>query len=214
MWRTSQGERTLVGAEAKLVRAAVAYVWDILRDDEERPEDAYEWAIPVFDGLQIPQKIVLLAQVGRALLRPEVAPPKLSAINEATIGALFETIRGEIQFEMDCAQDDAGRNWTYWRGLVRSALEPGQSPVDDPLPDATCNDLSEWNCLVESLADGILWDDDWQDESFIMDAPPELAAARRRRLAIAEDYYTDIAPDPTAAELAAAKEALAELVRG
>jgi hypothetical protein len=73
--------------------------------------------------------------------------------------------------------------------------------------------MAEWDCLLESLADGILWDDDWRMDDLIMDAPPEVAAECRRQLTIAEDYYTDIAPDPTEAELAAAKEALAGLVR-
>jgi hypothetical protein len=69
-------------------------------------------------------------------------------------------------------------------------------------------EFGEWDWMIEAIGDGILWDDDWCDASFIMDVDPETASRRKRFLTIDDDYYTAIAPDPSEADIAAARAAL------
>src|SRR5580692_12856532 len=66
MWRTSQGERVLKGAEWNLFREGLAELWDTVEDDFDR-KDACKTGHAAFDALQPGQKLAMLALVGQAL---------------------------------------------------------------------------------------------------------------------------------------------------
>ena len=55
MWWTPDGERTLKGAEAALIREALGTLVDMVRDDDE---GLWQFAVPPFDTLQPNQKLV------------------------------------------------------------------------------------------------------------------------------------------------------------
>ena len=181
--------------------------------DTGDPTDFWLFGIPVFDHLEFGQKLALLCQVGEALLRLDIPSPALTALNEATVGVLYQGIEQCIQIEIDDAADmlDA----THWRRLVLAAVAEQDAPAvepQEPLPDQDCADMEEWESLIAALESFVLWDADWMDEDLFLDVDPDTAAARKRRLSITDDYYTAIAPDPSERELVAIRGRLRELV--
>ncbi len=217
MWHTSEGDRTLEGAEAALIREAIDWVADMLELEASDPTDVWIFGVPAFDHLECRQKLALLCQVGEALLQPDIAPPNLTACHEATVGILYEGIEQCIQIEID---DDAdGVDVKHWRGLILAAVadikqaDPGVRKSTS-LPDQNCLDMEEWGLLIETLEGRVLWDTDWMDEDLFLDVDPDTAAAVKQELDVADDYYTAIAPDPQEPEMAAIRARLRRLTRG
>ena len=66
--------------------------------------------------------------------------------------------------------------------------------------------------MVEAIAEGILWDDDWLDGNFFMDVDPETAAMRKHRMGIDKDYYTTIDPHPSDNDVETARLTLIEFI--
>ena len=207
MWRTPQGERTLCGAEAALIRALIAFVRDELEADEEDP---WSYGVSLFDDLLLPQKLVLLASVGEALLRDDITCPPLTAVNEAALGVLVKALEQAVEFEIDCAQELADGNHTYWRELLLTAVRELDGD-DGDLPEPSCCEIEEWDILVEVLDFYLLWDDDWEMPEMVMDKDPETARRIKEHLSIDDDYYVAIAPDPTDAEVAEARLTLRQI---
>jgi hypothetical protein len=206
VWRTSLGDRVLRGAEWELFRTALCCVWDLV-EESFVVGDLFESGIDAFDDLQPGQQLALLALVGQAL-RDEATPtPPLTAHNEAAIATAFESVRQSIELEAD----DEGEAGTFWRGLVRMAYGRTEAGRGEPLPAATCDDHKEWDLLIESLSDRILWDADYEMGGELLDADPEEARARLKALRIDEDYYLALAPDPVGEELGRVRRTLRQL---
>ena len=104
MWHTAAGDRTLTGAEAKLLRESLRHVVDMIERDADIDE-SWPFDIPVFDSLAWQQKLALLAQVAAALFREDVPMPELTAVSEAAVAVLFENVAQCIQIEIDLADD-------------------------------------------------------------------------------------------------------------
>ena len=85
---------------------------------------------------------------------------------------------------------------------------------EDRLPKPDCKDMDEWDLLIDCLAQGILWDADWLDEDLYMDVTPETQSGAKKKLNIADAYFTAIAPDPSEADLPAIRQRLDLLLRG
>ena len=64
----------------------------------------------------------------------------------------------------------------------------------DEYPTVDSDDTEEWDFLIQSLADRIIWDHDYQMTA-IQDAAPEQSEYARTVMGIAEDYFTWIPPD-------------------
>jgi hypothetical protein len=193
MWWTPDGERTLKDAEARLFREALGTLVDMVRDDDE---GLWQFAAPPFDALQPNQKLALLAQVGTALLREDQPMPRLTAVLEATVGAVYESIRVMVEIEID--QPAQERQSPTWRELVLAACrERGIEELLDP----ESNDLDEWEVLIDCLADAVFWDEDWREADEHLDADPEASRAVKKLLGIDQDYYIAIPPDPTDEEM-------------
>ena len=153
MWWTPDGERILQGAEAGLFKEALGVTVDMVREDDE---GFLEFAAPPFDALQPNQKLAVLAQVGAALLREDQPMPKPSAVLEAAVGAVYETVRVMVAIEID--EPVENRESPRWRELVLAACrERGIEELLDPESE----DLGEWEVLISCLADGVLWDEDY-----------------------------------------------------
>jgi hypothetical protein len=69
------------------------------------------------------------------------------------------------------------------------------------LPEATCREIRRWEGLVDSLADAILWDRDFEMAESFLDVDPGVSHHRRRLLGIDDDYFTTVAPDPRPGEV-------------
>jgi hypothetical protein len=219
MWKTSSGDRILRGAEADLIRESLSQVLYWLEMDSEGFDDPWAYSIPIFDRLDWRQKMALVSRVGAALLREDVPAPELSAVCEAAVGVLYENLRQCVQMEID--EDDPDRavevDRKQWRRLVLAAIQevdtgvPSPDP-DDQLPGVECDNMEAWELLIGTLETFVLWDDDWLDEDRFLDMEPAAAAALKERFSIADDYYQQVAPDPTETEMPIIREILQSLI--
>ena len=73
-------------------------------------------------------------------------------------------------------------------------LESTQSADFDP-PVLQCDDIDQWNRVIELLADQVLWDRDFELEEAFADHDPEKIKAIKRYMGINEDYFAVAAPD-------------------
>lgn len=203
MWRTPDGERVLEGPEANLVRNAIADLAYWVEEEGHGLDDAASVGVTLFDALIWQQKLAMLAEVGAALFDPAVPSPKHSAINEATIAAIYATIRQHVENEIESSEpDDPDGPLLVWRELVHACLDDGQPwPPGVRLPAAACDDLDEWDWMLDAIEDRVLWDDDYEPLDDVMDGDPETAKYIKETLGIAPDYYTAVAPDPTESDL-------------
>ena len=143
MWWTPDGERTLQGPETQLFREALGVLVDMVRDGDE---GMWQFNAPPFDNLQPNQAV--LAQVGIALLREDQPMPKLTAVLEAAVGAVYESIRVMVEIEIDEPAED--RESPSWRELVLAA---GRERGIEDLLDPESEDLDGWEVIVDCLAD-------------------------------------------------------------
>lgn len=195
MWWTPDGERVLMGREAALFRESLGVLTDFVRDDEGR--DLCQYGISVFDGLQPAQKLAILAETGTALLREEAPAPALTAVREAAVAVVYELVRDMVDLEIDDPQV-MGLSST-WRELVLAACRERQ--VADDLPSPDCEDRDQWDVLIQCLADGVLWDDDWNNAEDHLDSDPRISRATKKLFGIDKDYFVDVPPDPSDDEL-------------
>jgi hypothetical protein len=210
MWRTSQGERVLNGAEWNLFREGLAELWDTLEDDFDG-DDASNSGHAAFDALQPGQKLAMLALVGQALHDEAVPAPAHTAHNEATIAAVFDQISlGIVQEVTDegTLPDDMAEFWRRlvreaWMGIADSSMHPRLSP--------SCVDIEAWSTIVDLLSEQILWDYDFAMGDRFLDADPEESRAAMQEMGIQPDYFTEIAPDPNDRELHEARQILQHL---
>jgi hypothetical protein len=209
-WRTQIGERTLEGAEASLIREALGMMVDMVEQEISDHDDLWDFSVPLFDRLPAPAKLALLAQVGWALLRDTDTYPPLTAINEATVGAIFRHIEQSIHLELDC--DDEIDPRFSWRKDVLAVFEQIGDP--DDLPVLTCADADEWDTLVQMLADRVLWDEDFNDADLYVDKSPEHASILKSMMTIDEDYFTGVPPDPRDSDLPRVRAVIDQLLHG
>jgi hypothetical protein len=125
---------------------------------------------------------------------------------EAAVGAVYEAIRVMVEMEID--QLPEWRESPSWREMVLAACQ--DRGVEEFL-DAESQDLDEWEVMVASLADGVLWDEDWRDDPNLLDVDPEIGRAVKELLGIDKDYYVAVPPDPTDEEMKGVWKTLREL---
>lgn len=214
MWHTSRGDRTLRGREARLVAQAVDTMVDALLmhvDDELHSDGARvcQSGIAVFDALTPSQRIGLLYDVTRHLLTDTDSTLALSATTEAAVAAIFIEVRDQVAIEIDLFPDGLPEQTAWeqadpsWRLLVLEACQDvfgckGADTEDSEfdLPDGNCKDMSQWEDLVDWLAEAVLWDRDFEMADTFLDVDPGISRQRRRLLGIEDDYFTQVAPDP------------------
>ena len=205
MWHTSEGDRILEAAEAHLFKAAATGLVERVKEDVRIESGGY--TISLFDELTWSQRLAVLESVTTHLLTGTDRMPELTAVNEAAIGTVFDHISCEIDLEIE--NISLG---TQWRQLVLDAChecfgddlrEPDDSDRDDSAEDeadylpksAHCARPDLWHRLVQSLADRILWDRDYELMGDFLDEPPEKAAMLRQIMGIGDDYFAAAADD-------------------
>jgi hypothetical protein len=200
MWITALGVRVLRGAEWELVRVGVSTLWDDIESQED-DEEPGTTGVAAFDRLSRPERLVLLAQVAKGLHDRKEPCVDLTALNEATVAAVFAQLRYLVEVEMDaeCSGfgpfpgDPAGRP----RGLVLAAAREVHPDGQDTLPEADRSDESEWYDLIRTLLFRILDDIDFLAADIFLDAPPSRSRSMKRQLGIPEDYYSAIPDSPS-----------------
>ena len=193
MYRTSANVPTHKEPWATVIRLGLQdvmrWLWE-LRDDE----DPWTYDIPVFDRLTLGQKLWLLQQVGRALLIEREPRPELTAVVEATAAVIFEGLRSGIEYEIDSTIE----RFEYRTALLK-LLNSYPSSVERP--NVSSDDLPEWEFMVQSVVDQVLWDEDFLDEFPFLDVSPEQAAFMKEAMDVTDNYFTSIPPDPPEEEL-------------
>lgn len=207
MWRMQSGERVLTKAEWACLAMGVDFLFDQVDFDVKYETDDAETGIPVFDRLTAEQKLLILAEVAEALVRKKVPWPDLTAVREATVAAMFESL--EFIISLEVAADRPKKQRTTIRELLLAAL------ADDPpeeMPKAKCTDESEWELMVECFADRVLWDRDFNLDQ-VADLPPEAAAKADESFGFGEGYFSAVAAEPNADALAKARKKLRKLIK-
>ncbi|MCC9641906.1 hypothetical protein LOC71_06435 [Rhodopirellula sp. JC740] len=236
MWHTSQGDRTLEGAEAELMQRLVeSLLEDLLLQFDEDWQPTEDWScdtgVELFDNLHSEQQIALLHDVAQHLLEPTPEGMPLSAIAEATVAALFAELHHHVEIELDLAMDADN---VHWRRLIRNAalqclqrddLLGLDSSVDDVIraedvsstdfrvPEVQSIDCIAWGDVIETLADQILWDRDFEMASLFLDEDPRRSATRREVMGIDANYFVQIAPDPRPHEMSSLVSETQALIR-
>lgn len=215
-WHTQMGERVLNSAEAALLRATIGSMRDELLE-ERSGRDQWPYGVRVFDNLSLSQRLRLLCEVSDALLKPEIPAPELTAINEGTAAAIFKALQQRLHFELDSTKPQSSEETRFafhWRELIRGAalstigderlyrFAPGEIPV------AESDEHKDWEGMVESLADRVLWDTDFDDDDPQADHSPERTEFLRVAGDITMANRTSIAPEPREKEVAGLLERL------
>ena len=199
MWNTSSGDRTLVGAEAMMIRDLAWHLRDMIvvaiDIDEPIVSDVY-----LFNCLQPTQQLTMLHEVCAALLLENVPPPKLTAIREATVHVLFRELLGLIEVELDMERLEGERDVSMRSRVLAVDQERRErnfdwADEDGYIDSPDCQDVDQWEMLVESLADEILWDRDFELEAILADQDPAKSQMMKQVLGIQNNYFSDIAPD-------------------
>ena len=63
-------------------------------------------------------------------------------------------------------------------------------------PKDTCDDLTEWDSIIDLLRAAVLFDSDWRLEDTMLDLPRSAASKTSKQLTIPADYFGQISPDP------------------
>ena len=127
---------------------------------------------------------------------------------------MFRNLAVQIEIEID-TEDDMDPEWMfYWRRLTLNAFHEcfpddhlDAYEVDDPedsliTPKSeTSQNLPQWESVVESLADRILWDRDFEMAGSFLDTEPAKASVLKEIMGIETDYYSSVAPDGTASKV-------------
>jgi hypothetical protein len=198
MWHTPDGDRTLLGAEAILVKASITGIVESIKDESSGYRGQAEYRITLFDELPDSQRLMLLERVATYLLTDTPRTLDLTAVNEAAIGVIFEHARNEIDREVTRGHPPV----TTWRSMALTAYrecfadEDEASNEGDFVPsriDST--DREQWWELLESLANRILWDRDYELADTFLDAPPSESRTLKAMLGVDADYFATAAPD-------------------
>ena len=192
----------LLGAEAALFREALGSLWDDIEMSEESDEQCLVGIVP-FDNLTFGQRLTMLVEVGEALLDENVPMPNLTAVNEATVAAVFAHLAINVEIEFDTPD-------TAWRLSIGEACNEARQ---EELPDVQCDQLDEWELWIDSLRDRILWDADYEDDR-ILDDQPEVRRMLSNLMGISDHYHTAVADDPTPTEMNVLKKRLMAVLRG
>ena len=206
-WHTPRGDRVLAGPEAVVFREALKIITDWVEGDIDQDQAFHEFGIPVFDSATARGKLDLLADVGHALLVETEGCPKLTAVNEATVGAIFVALVESLEHEIDNEFELADR--FFFRQLILQAIATVDSDLETPDPDSC--DWDEWEPLIDVLRDRILWDRDFEAEPTFGDADPAAVGDVKSDMGIDADYFCEVAPDPSDEELAAIRRRLRRL---
>ncbi len=141
-----------------------------------------------FDNLTREQQIMAIHEIGVALLRDDVPPPKPAAYLQAAMQAVLDCIERNIVSEIL-------ENANIFRTLAVKAHRELYGSINHGI-DADCTDTGRWHALIMSIRKKLL--DEWTLEisDKILDLPPGLTSEWLRNLKIPQDYLIAVPGDP------------------
>ncbi len=187
--------------------------------------------VRVFDQLDPKTKLAMLAFVAIALRDEQGACPELTALSEGTFAAVYGVIRQWIELEIDMGRGDPSTvsDENSMRQLVLAALSEARTQCEDQFPSVgsdqdvreeytplllgpDAEDIGDWGDVLDELMDQVLWGDrDFDDADMMLDVDPDLGHGLKAHVGIDEDYFTGVAPEPSAHELTLIRETLRKL---
>lgn len=209
MWHKSDGDGVLEGAEARLLKTAIAAYVENLREHcawNDGPDT--EWVDQVRENwlgvvqvqrMEHGQRLHVIASVTRALLDPTVLAPELTADTEATVYQIYQFL---VSSSMSRSASATARRLFRTTRLAIAACEFGQHRDRDD--EVLCGD-TEWRGIVETLADRVLWDRDWEMDATLGNADPAVATATKVMVGIEDGYFATPAEEPTPQQVVEAK---------
>lgn len=196
MWRTSGGDRKLVGAEATLFKeGALCFVDDVL----EWTEEGSHCGVAAFDSLDKERRALIIISIVEAVLGSG-SPPTLYAWNEGAIYSIFESIKDFVRCELEGEEQAPPEDPPFWRKLIQRAyLEMTKEDQEvegeeDIEQKEDSDDLEMWDDKVERLKNQILHDDDFIFCETLMDTPQPEAHVIKEAMGIEDGYAITPAP--------------------
>ena len=217
------GERTLLGAERRMVMSAGWGLADTIH--AEAPQGNVQFGIVLFDRLTWQQQFLMVEKVLTALLEPTIPTPPSTALMDATVAAIYAQLYTSVEIELDDARMDRDESLDEENHFEvrQEILEALREPVDsdEPMeespeggwPTLLCDEIEEWELAIESLRSRILADEDWQMETLAIDLAPDTSKSLKKEMGIQRDYFIDIPPDGSDEEAEAARWRIVELGR-
>ena len=118
-------------------------------------------------------------------------------MREANLEAMIAEHPSPGEFVKPAWLDGIGEDDEETDGMEAADEEP---PFQ--LPDVTSEDEIDWEVVIDSLTDAVLWGDgDYDMDAAFLDASPARKKVLAQQLGIDEEYFLGIAPDPTEQEL-------------
>ena len=214
-WHTPCGDRVLRGTEAEIMRQVIGVIEEQLQwplYDDEDSDDSFKFGMPLLDSLSLREQIALFKQVEKYLLTQTPSVLDLNAFNESAVYAILEKLKEQISTEVDSSEwgGDIAKEpvQIFWRTRMLAyyfesypetaeqlRLPSDQRDLPSWIPDDHFStNLEQWEFLVETLTDGILWDLDFELAGVLMDIDPDIATAIKRDLNINQDYFISTEP--------------------
>ena len=189
MWRTPEGNRTLSGVEAEVFLEGLRSLAAELRDQR----DDHESDVPAFDALSFGQRVSTLHDVANGLLRSDVPVAVHTAANEATIYAIYRQLHRTLVDEL-ILSDEGDEECIDVRELLYRA---GSALRMEATPPVECTDDTDWERLIESLCDRVLWDRDFEIGNLFLDSPPDTArSSLDGESEVLVPYFSAVPNDP------------------
>lgn len=203
MWRTPEGNRTLSGVEAEVLLEGLRSLAAELRDQR----DDHESDVPAFDALSFGQRVSTLHDVANGLLRSDAPVAVHTAANEAAIYAIYRQLHRTMVDEL-ILSDEGDEECLDVRELLHRA---GSALRMEATPPVECTDDTDWERLIESLCDRVLWDRDFEIGNLFLDSPPDTArSSLDGESEVLVPYFSAVPNDPPDARV---ERILAELLK-
>ncbi|MCO8124113.1 hypothetical protein NHH03_20380 [Stieleria sp. TO1_6] len=180
-WPTTDGMRTLQGAECDLLLAAIESLTEQQAAALTAPIDPAVTGIQWFDQWDVAQRLWLLQQVGSALCGPQtiVSP---AAIFDATADAIFHHIIDSLREQGD----------HRWQARIERADQQITGHNETPPPDP--DDQPSWVNRVVRIADLILGVRLYQRAESFRDAEFQRTLRFLHERGLPPDYLSRIPP--------------------
>lgn len=189
MWRTPEGNRTLSGVEAEVFLEGLRSLAAELRDQR----DDHESDVPAFDALSFGQRVSTLQDVANGLLLSDVPIAVHTAANEAAIYAIYRQLHRMVVDEL-MVSDEGEEECLDVRGMLSRVASTMRL---EGTPPSGCPDEAEWDALIETLSDRVLWDRDFEDGDLFLDSSQDTARSRLGgESEVLVPYFSAIPHDP------------------
>ena len=213
MWNTSHGLRTLMDMEARLIRDTAWELVDAIRAEKDYVVAA-EFGIPSFYQLTWQQKMVMLLQVLKPLLIEAVPAPTRTALNDATVAAIYAqmetSVESEIYMQQTTTQSEEGD--TDRRCQIVEAIQ--EQGTERNWPDPECVVMDEWELAVAEVKSWVLPDEDYQMDGLTLDLPQEKSRELKQMMGIRQGYFRAVPPDSSNDQARTAWADILELIDG